>query len=312
MRPTRAQETAFLRSVIYASLFDYPLTLAQLHTSLVGVRADEPSVAAWWRDSPLLQATVEHRDGLYFPAGRGDLLETRARREAVSRDLLERQQRVVALVARMPFVRMVALSGSLAHLNAERSADLDLFVITSPGRVWAVTLTLLVIARLMGWRRQLCLNYVISERAMAIEPADLFSANQIIHLRPITGHDVFARFVDANPFVQMWYPNFTTGECPPARSTRVAALVEPLLSLGVAQVSERVARAVYRRHLLKRSNTWVSRDQVRLEAECLKLHTTSHRAATMAQFDDEVARALETANTKDTKNTKETLFKILA
>ena len=37
---------------------------------------------------------------------------------------------------------------------------------------------------------------------MAIEPADLFSANQIIHLRPITGHDVFRRFVEANPFVQ--------------------------------------------------------------------------------------------------------------
>ncbi len=30
MKPTRAQELAVLRSVIYASLFDYPLTLAQL------------------------------------------------------------------------------------------------------------------------------------------------------------------------------------------------------------------------------------------------------------------------------------------
>ena len=64
----------------------------------------------------------------------------------------------------MPFVRMVALSGSLAHLNADGEADLDLFVITAPGRVWSVTLTTLLRARLLGWRRRLCLNYVVSER----------------------------------------------------------------------------------------------------------------------------------------------------
>lgn len=211
MTPTHAQELAFLRSVTYASLFDYPLTLAQLHASLVEVRADAPSVASWWRDSEFLQASVEYREGLYFPAGRGDLLQTRTRREALSRDLLEREHRVLSLVARMPFVRMVALSGSLAHLNAERSADLDLFVITAPGRVWSVTLSVLVISRLLGWRKRMCLNYVISERAMAIEPADLFSANQIINLRPIVGHDVFERFVNANPFVKAFYPNFEAG-----------------------------------------------------------------------------------------------------
>ena len=96
----------------------------------------------------------------------------------------------------MPFVRMVALSGSLAHLNAEGSADLDLFVITAPHRVWSVTVATLVLAKLLGWRKRVCMNYVVSERAMAIEPADLFSANQIIHLRPIVGHHVFDRFVE--------------------------------------------------------------------------------------------------------------------
>ena len=40
MNPSREQELAVLRSVIYASLFDYPLTLEQLESSLVGVRAN--------------------------------------------------------------------------------------------------------------------------------------------------------------------------------------------------------------------------------------------------------------------------------
>ena len=58
--------------------------------------------------------------------------------------------------------------------------------------------------------------------------------------------------------------------------------------------------------------TWQSRDQVRLEAECLKLHTSSHRADTLERYEAAVTRALESANTKDTKDTKDTLFKMLA
>src|SRR5689334_13694421 len=118
LEPTRAQELAVLRTVVYASLFDYPLTLDQLHQSLVGCRASKEHIATWWRSSEFLQCTVEYRDGLFFPAGRSDLIATRARREGVSRELLERDQRILSVLARLPFVRMVALSGSLAHLNA--------------------------------------------------------------------------------------------------------------------------------------------------------------------------------------------------
>jgi hypothetical protein len=285
-----------LRSVTYAALFDYPLTLAQLHASLIGVRADADTVAEWWRTSAFLQATIGHQDGVYFPSGRGDLRHTRTRREALSRDLLDRNHRILSVVAGMPFIRMVALSGSLAHLNAEASADLDLFVITAPHRVWSVTFFLLVIARLFGWRRRLCLNYVVSEEALRVEPADLFSANQIIHLRPILGDDVFARFVDANPFVREIYPNFEASEQrlrpsgPPAlrpSDRPLKSFFERVLSIGLAQAAERAAN-------------WQSRDQVRLEAECLKLHTSSHRAAALEGYDAAVADALRRALEKQT------------
>jgi hypothetical protein len=240
-----------------------------------------------------LQTAIESRDGWYFPAGRADLIATRARREVVSRDLLARDRGILSLVSRMPFVRMVALSGSLAHLNAEGSADLDLFVITAPNRVWAVTVATLVLSRLLGWRKRLCLNYVVSERAMAIEPRDLFSANQIIHLRPIMGDRVFERFVKANGFVRDFYPNFELKASEPkagAESRKPTA--ERVLSLGPAQLAELTARALYGWHLRRKAATWQSRDQVRLEKECLKLHTSSHRASTIRKFDATMTEVL--------------------
>jgi hypothetical protein len=310
MSPSNLQELSVLRAVTYAALFDYPLTLRQLRDSL-DIVADEDAIVRWWRTGPLLKATVEYREGLFFPRGRGDLALTRARREAFSRQMLERDRRILSFVSAMPFVRMVALSGSLAHLNAEGVADLDLFVITSAKRVWSVTLTILIVGRLLGWRKRLCLNYVISEQRMAIEPADLFSANQIIHLRAIAGERTYKRFLDANPFVAARYPNFRYQASDVIRKAGTGWL-ERVLSLGVAPAAERLARKIYSRHLRRRSATWRSIDQVRLEPECLKLHTSSHRADTLARFEAAMTEALAILATNNTKNHEDQPAKVLA
>lgn len=290
--PTAAQERAFLHSVLYASVFDYPLTSEQLHESLLHVRAEPSDILAWYASSDTLHVAIEHRDGYFFPRGRRDLLGVRHARERSSRTVLHDLQRPLALVMCMPFVRMVALSGSLAHLNAEGGADLDLFVVTARGRVWAVTTTLIALARLLGWRDRLCLNYVVSEDHLAVTPPDLFSANQIIHLRPVSGIAVYERFVHANPFVAHYYPNFQPRSTPlPERRRRASAAIEWLLDRTMAPLYERCCRTAYRWYLRRRASSWQSRDQVRLEAECLKLHTSSHRHSVMERFEAAVAEA---------------------
>jgi hypothetical protein len=291
--PTVAQERAFLQSVIYAALFDYPLTPAQLRESLLGETADETALMRWYEGSPYLKAAIDFVDGYFFPRGRHDVLYTRAEREAISREMLGEMAGPLNLVTRMPFVRFVALSGSLAHLNASDDADLDLFVITCPGRVWTVTVATLLIARLRGWRKRLCLNYVISERALWIAPADLFSANQIVHLQPITGDDAYRRFLEANHFVERFYPNFRPR--PVKEHPRRSWLIEAALKLTIAPMAERLCRWLYRAHLGRRAHTWKSRDQVRLDPECLKLHTSSHRREVMERFEQALEDAVQSA-----------------
>jgi hypothetical protein len=297
-------ERAFLQSVVYAALFDYPVTLAQVGEALIGDRADEAGLAACYQRSATLQLMVESRDGYYFPRGRADLLAIRRRRERSSRRLLEDLATPLRVISALPFVRMVALSGSLAHLNGDGEADLDLFVIAAPGRVWSVTVTALVLARACGWRKRLCLNYVVSERELMVGPADLFSANQIVHLLPITGAPAYRRFLEANRFVQRFYPNFrprqitspvTGGSNAVTAIHRMIRAIEPILNWTVAPVYERLSRLVYRRHLRRRAHTWRSRDQVRLDAEVLKLHTSSHRREVMERFEQSLEDAMARA-----------------
>jgi hypothetical protein len=140
----------------------------------------------------------------------------------------------------------------------------------------------------------LCLNYIVSERALMVGPGDLFSANQIVHLQPIAGGAVYRRFLDENRFVERFYPNFRPRPGDGGRNlprSHAVRLVEAVLDWTVAPIYEHACRIVYRWHLERRAHTWRSRDQVRLEGECLKLHTHSHRYEVMEQFE----RALEDA-----------------
>jgi hypothetical protein len=293
------QELAIVRTVTYASLFDYPLTLEQLRLTMISLAMSRDEILATYDGSMRLRSLVEHRDGFFFPAGRADLVGERRRREARSREFLARHTRLLQWVCALPFTRMVALSGSIAHLNLEDGGDLDLFIVTRGRRVWLVTLAMILLTRLLGARRIVCANLVMSDTHLAIEEEaqDLFTANQVLHLKPLFGMEVLEGFVAANPFVAMFYPNhapraaagFAIHRGRALRWLKAAAewvLVVPSPAL------EAFCRHAYGWHLKRRSVSWRSPEQVRLQPDYLKLHTHSHRQSVLDRFDRRVDEAL--------------------
>jgi predicted nucleotidyltransferase len=287
-----SEEHAILRAIVYASLFDYPLTLRQTRETLVGSLQTEPEVLARYRASAWLQEAVEYREGLFFLRGRSDLIAERRRREGNTRHFLRQHHALLDVICGLPYVRLVALSGSVAHGNLVADGDLDLFVVTSPSRVWSVTVAIILLAKFANRRRITCVNYVLSEDRLRVEQEDLFTASQIVSLKPLTGADVYVRFVGANPFVAACYPNFVArGRMDPERAeaSRVRRVVERVLSLGPAPALEWVCRRAYGAYLRRRSSRWASPDQVRLDPQCLKLHTNSHRQSVMQRFDAALA-----------------------
>lgn len=296
-RPS-SRELAIVRSVIYASLFDYPMTIDQLHQALLESDQTPPAILTTYRASTILQSIIEYRDGYFFPSGCDELLGERRRRETRSKAFLARHALLLRLVCAMPYVRMVALSGSVAHLNMEGTGDLDLFIVTRGQHVWSATVAVLVLAKLMRRRRIVCANFVMADSRLALEQQDLFTANQVIHLKPLVGHGLFREFVAANPFVKRFYPNFRPVEPPggqrPGALDRAKAAVEVAFSLP-SRLVEAVCRQAYTWHLRRRSASWRSPAQVRLERDYLKLHTRSHRQDTLDRFELAVQLAIDRA-----------------
>jgi hypothetical protein len=195
----------------------------------------------------------------------------------------------------MPFTRLVALSGSLAHLNLEADGDLDLFIVTRGPHVWTVTLAVLLLTKVMGRRRVICANFILADTHLTLDQQDLFTANQVIHLKPLVGADALEELVAANPFVARFYPNAArprrVGREAPPRRKRVA---ESLLRAASPAI-ESASRALYGWYLRRRSRSWRSPEQVHLESDYLKLHTRSHRQSILERFDAAMHDALDRA-----------------
>jgi hypothetical protein len=286
--PITEAEQAIIESVLFASIFDYPLTLAQLRQTLITSRQTPTEILKTSQRSPVVAAAIEERDGFYFPAGQRHLVAERRAREHRSRRFLAAHRTVLSAISALPFVRMVALSGSVAHLNLSGDGDLDLFIVTRGPRVWSVTVAVVLLAKLLGRRRTICANFVVADSALTLEQQDLFAASQIIHLKPLVGHDVYRRFVDLNPFVARLYPNFRLPARVPrdaqSRATRTLKRAVEAVFAAPSLVVERVCRFAYSRYLLRGAAHWQSPEQVRLEVNCLKLHTRSHRGQVIEEF----------------------------
>jgi hypothetical protein len=290
-------ELAIAKTVIYASLFDYPLTLLQLHGSLMGVSLTQEDILSVYHGSAALRSIIEYRDGFFFPAGSSWLVDERRRRESRSRDFLARHARTLRWICALPFTRMVALSGSIAHHNLEEGGDLDLFIVARGRHVWTVTVATIVLARLLGSRRVVCANFVMSDERLAIDQQDLFTANQAIHLKPLIGLEVMEGFIAANPFIRRIYPNQQAQRnademlAPSYGLLRVKRACE-LIGAIAGPAIETICRRAYGWHLRRRAASWRSPEQVTLGLDCVKLHTQSHRSAVLARFAERLDEAL--------------------
>ncbi|MEO8606716.1 MAG: hypothetical protein ABI690_02455 [Chloroflexota bacterium] len=205
-----AIEAAILRTVLYADLFHFPLTIREIHHFLIH---DEPidieQIRQTLAESSNLQPYLQCIDEYVIYDGQEQLVTLRQMREAASEHLWPSAVRYAKWLARLPFVRMVALTGALAmHNAADHDDDLDYILVTAPRRVWlarAFSIVLVRLARLQG--TEICPNYVLAESALVQDKHNIFMAHEIAQMVPLYGLGLYEQFRQANAWVSEQLPN---------------------------------------------------------------------------------------------------------
>jgi hypothetical protein len=280
-------DRAILRTVLYAALFQAPLTVSQLHRALMDVGVDRIEIRGRLRRSYLRERVEQTGEHVYL-RGREGCLELHHERRRRTADLLHAHRSLLRLVARLPFVRLAALSGACAHDNAT-DENVDLFLVARRGRAWSVCLVTRMLARMCGRGRSFCVNYVVDEDGLALPEHDLFTASEIVGLRPLAGGPCYLQFIEANAWLAERFPNFfwmrrEAGQMPAAGAPRwLEAALDPAFA-AVEALSRRVLGARFRR-------AFDGSAGVALSPQRLKLHPVDHAPGLRAAFAEIVERA---------------------
>ena len=282
-------EEAILRTVIYADIFNFPLTRAELHHYLI---ADSPvsqvQVEQTLESSLFLQQELDIEDVYIVCSGRQELIPLRIQRDDASQGLWPLALDYGRALGRLPFVRMVSLTGALSMRNAAADDDdLDYILVTAPGRVWLARAFAIVLVRLAKRRGVIvCPNYILAESALAQSKHDLFVAHEVTQMVPIHGQALYEVMRAQNDWVSDFLPNANApfyNESTPAEKTSWLKKIGEFLLGG--QIGDALEQWEYRRKLRRFAGEMLTpHSAAQLDDQHVKGHFKDHGHPVMQQY----------------------------
>jgi hypothetical protein len=191
-------------TLAYADVFDYPLTAPEVYRYLTSTKGTFEEVIQALADKSLFS-----QRGEYFTLrGREAIVETRKRRAGVAARLWTKSARYGGIIAYLPFVRMVAITGSLAMNNTDEGKDVDYMIVTVPGHLWICRALALLIARIAKLEGiHLCPNYLVTTNALVLKERSLYVAHELAQMVPLSGMEIYDEMRQLNDWVYDYLPN---------------------------------------------------------------------------------------------------------
>lgn len=218
---------AVLATIAYYDALEYPVTEFEIWKHLLFPEGGDSvqsvrflSVVHHLREL-VRQGTVVFRQGFYVLSGREALVVQRLRQERGAVTKLKRAMRLIRWCSFVPFVRMIAITGSLSMKLGNKQSDWDFLVVMKGGAIWTGRFFLTLWLELIGKRRhgryvqdRACLNCYLADHGLEVPLRDLFSSHEYRFLYPMMGWTTIRSFELANAWMHRYRPNFMPTELP--------------------------------------------------------------------------------------------------
>lgn len=209
---------AILRTLTYAEVFNYPLTIKEIYRYLIAEREInfETLQKKLAKKNQLINSAGEY----FFLRGKKKIVTIRKKRENWSQKKLKIAQRVSRWLRLISAIKMVAVTGALAMKNSDQNDDIDLLIVSAQNRLWLTRLWAVFLVELVAKRRRpgdrnfkdkICLNMFLDEDHLRVPEKEqsLFTAHEVCQLRPLWSKEgVYNRFVEENKWVKKYLPNW--------------------------------------------------------------------------------------------------------
>ncbi len=278
-------EDAILRTLIYADVFQFPLTLPELHRFLIHDQpASEEQLQRVLETSAKLNECIWQEAGYIGLIGNESYLKLRQQREDITQAVWNKAVRYGQWLGNLPFVRMVALTGALSVRNpASLQDDYDYILITKPGRVWLARAFAIVLVRLVKWRGEIiCPNYVLAQNQLLQETETLYIAHEVMQMVPMDGAEVYNEMIAINQWTQQYLPNADAYPTPEQHRKPLKRAIEWLLGGAIGDWLEGWE---YRRKMRKFAREMQQPTHAaQLDAEHVKGHFQDHGSPVLQRY----------------------------
>lgn len=272
------------QTLAYTDIFDYPLTAPEVYRYLASTNASTEEVTRILTDKRFFAQV-----GDYFTLrGREHIVETRKRRAEIAARMWPKAVRYGQMIARLPFVRMVAVTGSLSMNNTEAGKDVDYMIVTAPNHLWtcrALSLLITRFAKLEGIT--LCPNYLITTNALELQERSLYVAHELAQMIPLSGMEVYREIRRLSGWSKDYLPNASTEPELPrgVKSLQKRSMIQHTLELLLSNLfGNRFEKWEMKRKIARLSREQSSSLESYFSADVCKGHIDRHGENVEAAF----------------------------
>lgn len=202
-------QESILKVVAYFDVFDYPVTAEEILRFMDKPCSEQKlqhSLKSLLRD----EAIFKTKD-FYSLRNDESFAVNRLKDNRTAKKKLKLAKRIGVFLSWFPYIKGIAISGSLSKNVFKEDSDIDFFIITQRNRLWISKIffsSFTKVATLLGLKKWFCLNYVIDETCFEVPEKNIFTAIEIITLMPLHGTKAFHHFFEANKWVYEFFPNY--------------------------------------------------------------------------------------------------------
>jgi predicted nucleotidyltransferase len=197
-----------LATLAYFDIFKYPLTSGEIYLFLKN-RYDQYDFDLALKYLVASQSVYQFGN-FYTLKNDHNLVVRRYNGNQKAAELIKVAGKVGDMLIKFPYVRGIAISGSLSKNFADENSDIDLFIITAKNRLW-IARTLMHIFKkltfLVNKQDYFCMNYYIDEARLEIKEKTIYTAIEVVTLIPLQGDTVIEQFYAANTWTRKFLPN---------------------------------------------------------------------------------------------------------
>lgn len=196
-------------SLYYHKLFEYPLTKNEL------IRWKASNIPGSFQSN---EHTVKLINGYYLLDSMKNSIIKRVMRTKISERKLRIAVRASNILSKIPSIKMVGLTGSLAMMNADENSDIDLMIIVQKDTLWTTRLLVLLNLILFGFKIRragekeekdmICTNIYLDESDLIWTKRNFFTAHEIAQVVPLANKEnVYEKFILNNKWITRYWPN---------------------------------------------------------------------------------------------------------